>query len=144
MGEAAREAMLIVEEQVEIRSERDVVFARKQGRDIASESGFDAVECAKVATVISELARNIILYAGSGEIVIKIEKTGAGRVVLEVVARDRGPGIEDVELVMRDGYSTSNGLGLGLPGTRRLMDDFELRSEVGQGTTVMVGKWLAR
>jgi len=135
------EAKVISTERVEIGNERDVVIARKLGRDIAGELGFDAVDSAKIATAISELARNIVLYAGSGEIEISVaeaEDTTGGVIV---VARDNGPGIADQELVMRDGYTTSNGLGLGLPGTRRLMDEFELSTTPGAGTAITVCKW---
>jgi serine/threonine-protein kinase RsbT len=133
---------IVSEKRVEIRDEGDIVVARKTGRDMAQEVGFRAVDCTKVATAISELARNIFLYAQVGTIVIRIVIDEDARKGIQIAARDSGPGIKDLDLVMRDGYTTSKGLGLGLPGTKRLMDDFELESESGQGTEVRVGKWL--
>jgi serine/threonine-protein kinase RsbT len=93
-----------------------------------------------VATAISELARNIVRYAVRGEIILRLVQND-GKKGIEVVANDDGPGIPDVGLAMQDGYSTSGGLGLGLPGTRRLMDDFEITSDFGKGTTVTVRRW---
>jgi serine/threonine-protein kinase RsbT len=132
------------EAKLEIHNENDIVTARKRGRDIAGEIGFKAVDCAKIATAISELARNIFLYTRGGVILIRVVSDNGTKSGIEIIASDTGPGIEDIDLVMRDGYTTSNGLGLGLPGTKRLMDEFELKSEPGTGTTVRVGKWLAR
>lgn len=93
-----------------------------------------------MATAISELARNIVRYAVRGEIILRLVQND-GKKGIEVVANDDGPGIPDVGLAMQDGYSTSGGLGLGLPGTRRLMDDFEITSDFGKGTTVTVRRW---
>lgn len=93
-----------------------------------------------VATAVSEITRNIIQYADRGEIEFAIVERD-GRRGLLIVARDRGPGIVDIGLAMQDGYTTSRGLGLGLPGSRRLMDDFDIQSEVGAGTTVTMTKW---
>jgi serine/threonine-protein kinase RsbT len=132
------------EAKLEIQNENDIVTARKKGRDIAGEIGFRAVDRAKIATAISELARNIFLYAQGGFILIRVVSDNGTKSGIEIIARDTGPGIQDIDLVMRDGYTTSNGLGLGLPGTKRLMDEFELKSEPGTGTTVRVGKWLVR
>lgn len=129
---------------IEIRRESDIVSARKTGRDVASAIGFQAVDCAKIATAISELTRNILLYAGNGTVLVKAVEAPSGRVGIEVTAEDSGPGIRDIDVVMRDGYSTSKGLGLGLPGTKRLMDEFEVASQQGRGTTVKVSKWLIR
>jgi serine/threonine-protein kinase RsbT len=95
---------------------------------------------AVVATAISELARNIVRYAVRGEIILRLVQNN-GKRGIEVVAADDGPGIADIGLAMQDGYSTSGGLGLGLPGTRRLMDDFEITSDFGKGTTVTVRRW---
>ena len=93
-----------------------------------------------IATAISELARNIVQYARQGEIVLSaVEGSRRG---IQIVARDHGPGISDLELAMRDGYSTGGSLGLGLPGARRLMDEFAIDSEVGKGTTISMKKWL--
>lgn len=125
---------------VMIRSEADIVAARQHGRRIAGELGFSNGEQALIATAISELARNIVLYAREGEIELSEVTVGVRR-GLVVVASDRGPGIADVELAMRDGFSTSGGLGMGLPGSRRLMDEFSIESALGRGTTVRVTKW---
>lgn len=129
------------EQRVAVRSDLDIVTARVRGRDLAKSLGFGVIDQARVATAISELTRNVVLYAGSGEVMLR-RVEARGRVGLEVECVDQGPGIPDVELALRDGYSTSNGLGMGLPGTRRLMDDFEITSAPGQGTRVVVRKWL--
>jgi len=125
---------------VPIRNDSDIVVARQKGKELSISCGFSGSNLTLIATAISELARNIILYAGNGEIVLCIvhdkEKQG-----IEVVARDKGPGIPDLSLAMQDGYSTGQGLGLGLPGTKRLMDEFSIRSVVGKGTTVITRKW---
>lgn len=107
---------------------------------MASQCGFPATDMAVVATAISELARNIVRYAARGEIIMRLVQNN-GKKGIEVVAADGGPGIPDVGLAMQDGYSTSGGLGLGLPGTRRLMDDFEITSDFGKGTTITVRRW---
>lgn len=125
---------------VAVAADLDVVSARRQGRILAEQLGFSAGEATLVATAISELARNIVLYAGTGEIVVARVDDG-GRFGVAIVARDRGPGIADVRLAVNQGYSTSGGLGLGLPGVRRIMDEFEIDSEVGRGTMVKVIKW---
>jgi serine/threonine-protein kinase RsbT len=101
---------------------------------------FSGSELTLIATAISEVARYIVSYAGKGEIVLRIVKRGQQRGLL-VIARDQGPGIADTDRAMEDGYSTSRGLGLGLPGSKRLMDEFELISEVGKGTEVTMIKW---
>ncbi len=125
---------------IAITSDKDVVQARQQGRLLALQLGFSVGEAALIATAISELARNIVSYAGHGMVTLRQSSAG-GRVNLTIIARDHGPGIADVALALRDGYSSSGGLGLGLPGVRRLMDDFEIDSEPDRGTTVMVRKW---
>lgn len=126
---------------VAIGSDVDIVYARKKGRELASQLGFSSMEMALIATAISELARNIVRYARQGEVNFKLIERGNQRGV-RIVARDKGPGIRDIALAMQDGYSTSNGLGLGLPGARRLMDEFEIVSKIGEGTTVTIKKWL--
>jgi serine/threonine-protein kinase RsbT len=125
---------------VSIASEGDIVDARQKGRMLAAQLGIAGTDLTLVATAISEVARNILKYAQSGEIVLR-EETKSGRKGVVVVARDRGPGIEDIERALQDGYSTGNGLGLGLPGAKRLMDEFHVASTVGQGTTVTMKKW---
>ena len=125
---------------IPIASEGDIVLARQQGRNLAAQLGASSIAMTLVATAISELARNIVQYAQQGEIVLSaVEGSRRG---IQIVARDQGPGIPDLELAMRDGYSTGGSLGLGLPGARRLMDEFAIDSEVGKGTTVSMRKWL--
>ncbi len=126
---------------VAIRSDADIVSARQQGRSLASAIGFTATDATLIATAISELARNILTYAGQGEVAMHgIE--GLQRKGIVISARDSGPGIRNTDDVLRDGYSTSGGLGLGLPGVKRLMDEFAIDSELRRGTTVTVRKWL--
>lgn len=125
---------------VPIRSEADLVTARLRGREIASVLHFSSSELTLIATAISEVTRNILTYAGSGELSLRLIKQAQKMGVL-IVARDRGPGIADLAAAMQDGFSTSGSLGLGLPGSKRLMDEFAVASEVGQGTTVTMTKW---
>ena len=126
---------------VKILNEWDIVAARQVGRNVAKELGFGTVDQARITTTISELARNIYLYAGQGQ--ISIEKVyDNGKTGLRVIAEDNGPGISDIRRVMEDGYTTSGGLGAGLPGVKRLMDDFDIDSEVGKGTRITSTKWL--
>ncbi len=125
---------------VAIRSDSDIVTARQMGRQLAGELGFQATDTTLVATVISELARNIVRYAKAGHIIFeKIENGSASGI--SITAHDDGPGIWNIEQALQVGYSTSGGLGLGLPGVRRLMDEFEVVSKVGEGTTVRTKKW---
>src|SRR5947207_15782662 len=112
---------------VHIGTEADIVAARQQGRTLATSLGFKGSDLTVMATSISEVARNIVNYAGHGEIVLRAAQPGGGTGV-EIVARDEGPGIPDLALAMQDGYSTGRSLGLGLPGAKRLMDEFEIRS----------------
>lgn len=128
------------ESETSIRTDADIVVARRAGRDIAASLEFSATDQVLIATVISELARNILMYARQGEIVVD-RIYDNGRKGLVVVARDHGPGIDDVGKALEIGYSTSGGLGLGLPGVRRLMDEFEISSQQNNGTTVTVRKW---
>ena len=125
---------------VPVASVNDIVTARLQGRVLAQRLGFSAGEATLVATAISELARNIVQYAGNGDIVLRTATNGTRRGIV-VVARDRGPGIADLTLAVRSGYSTSGGLGLGLPGVRRIVDEFQIESNRQDGTTVTVTKW---
>jgi serine/threonine-protein kinase RsbT len=128
------------ESRTAIRSDSDIVTARQLGRELAAELDFSTTDVALLTTAISELARNILTYAGTGEILIRTTTRGSRRGIV-VVANDEGPGIPDLGLALQDGYSTSRGLGLGLPGVRRLMDEFELESAPGDGTTVTAIKW---
>jgi serine/threonine-protein kinase RsbT len=125
---------------VVIAHDGDIVEARRKGRELAQTIGFAGSDLTIIATAISEIARNIVVYADRGEISLSVADNG-GRRGIVVVARDEGPGISDIERAMRDGYSTGKSLGLGLPGARRLMDDFEIVSAVGEGTTVTMRKW---
>jgi serine/threonine-protein kinase RsbT len=128
------------ETRVRIEGEADIVTARQKGRELAAARGLTPTEQTLVATAISEVARNIVVYARHGEVVLSAIES-RGRRGLLVVARDEGPGIANPDLAMRDGYSTGNSLGMGLPGARRLMDEFELSSAVGRGTVVAMKKW---
>jgi len=130
------------EERIPIFHERDIVQARQRGREIAAERGFSTRDQTLIATAISEVARNIVVYAREGHIVLAPIDSDDGRRGISVTAIDHGPGIANVELAMRDGFSTGKSLGLGLPGARRLMDDFEIETAVGQGTTVRLRKWV--
>jgi serine/threonine-protein kinase RsbT len=125
---------------IPIKADVDVVTARQRARVLVSGLRFSTSELTLIATAISEVARNIVTYAGRGEIVLRIVQRGPRRGLL-VIARDQGPGIADIARAMEDGYSTSRSLGLGLPGSKRLMDEFELASELGKGTEVTMTKW---
>jgi serine/threonine-protein kinase RsbT len=126
---------------VKIISEWDIVAARQLGRNVAKELEFGTVDQARITTAISELARNIYLYAGQGE--IRIECINEfGKCGVKVIAADNGPGIQDIRRVMEDGYSTSGGLGAGLPGVKRLMDEFDITSSLEEGTVIKTVKWL--
>ena len=126
---------------VNIQKEWDIVGARQIGRDFARKIGFGTVDQARIATAISELARNIYLYAGTGKIcfetIEEIDHKG-----IAIIAMDNGPGIREISKVMEDGYTTSGGLGAGLPGVKRLMDEFDIISEVGKGTEIKAIKWV--
>ncbi len=126
---------------VPIKSDGDIVLARQYGRQLAAEMGLKGSDLTVLATAISEVARNIVVYASGGEIVLSSIREG-GKSGIVVVAQDSGPGIPDVEMAMQDGYSTGNSLGMGLPGSKRLMDEFEIVSEVGSGTTITMKKWV--
>jgi serine/threonine-protein kinase RsbT len=125
---------------VAINSDQDIVVARQKGRAMAIELGFSSGDATFIATAISELARNIVSYAHKGQITLKGVQ-GSSRVGILVIASDEGPGILDIRQALRDGFSTSGSLGLGLPGVRRLMDEFEINSQPSMGTTVTVKKW---
>ena len=125
---------------ITIASDVDVVSARQHGRELAEQVGFSAGDQTVIAAAISEIARNILNYARRGAITFRTVLDG-DRSGIIIVATDQGPGIPDVPRAMQDGYSTSGGLGLGLPGARRLMDEFEVVSAPRQGTTVTMKKW---
>jgi serine/threonine-protein kinase RsbT len=125
---------------VPIASDQDILAARQKGRSLAAGLSFSPGDATLIATAISELARNIVTYARSGEIRFKV-LDGASRRGIQVVAHDEGPGIPDVQQALRDGFSTSGSLGLGLPGVKRLVDEFHIVSAENRGTTVTVRKW---
>ncbi len=128
------------EMRIAIRSDSDIVLARQKGRELAVEAGFQSTDLTLIATVISELARNIVRYAQHGEIILGLAHDSSAKGVT-VTARDEGPGIWDIEQAMQVGYSTSGGLGLGLPGVKRLMDEMDVIPKPGEGTTVRATKW---
>ncbi len=128
------------EVRVPVASSSDVVVARDRARGLSARAGLSGTDSALVATAVSELARNIVAYAGRGEMVLRLIEDEAEQGV-EVIAVDAGPGIVDLELALQNGYSTSGGLGLGLPGVRRLMDHFHIVSEPRKGTSVTIRKW---
>jgi serine/threonine-protein kinase RsbT len=128
---------------VAIRAESDIVMVRKVARDAAEAVGFDSTDVTRIVTAASELARNVFNYAGSG--IMRWHRLNAGGAPgIELKFKDNGPGIADIGQAMEAGYSTSGGLGLGLPGVKRLMDEMEIKSQVGKGTVVKVRKWLKR
>jgi len=142
IGAPGAESGVANDTRVTIASDVDCVVARQKGRELAAGLGFSLTDTTLIATAISEIARNIVEHARRGEMSLwRAEKEG--RRGIAIVARDEGPGIPNIELAMQDGYSTGKGLGLGLPGARRLMDEFEIVSRVGQGTTVTMRKWVA-
>ena len=126
---------------IPIRNETGIAWSVMEARKFAAAIGFDENNCQMIATAVSELANNIVKYAGRGEILMDRINTGS-RTGIEVVAQDKGPGIEDIQKAMADHYSSGNTLGLGLPGAKRIMDEFELTSEPGKRTTVTIRKWL--
>jgi serine/threonine-protein kinase RsbT len=128
---------------LEIAADTDIVEARGEGRALAARLGFSRTDATLIATAISEIGRNILHHAGRGEVSIA-EAADDHLLGIEVVARDRGPGIQDVEQALSEGYASGNGLGLGLPGAKRLMDDFSIETEIGRGTTVTMRKWRER
>jgi serine/threonine-protein kinase RsbT len=127
---------------VRILTDDDIVTARQEGRRLSSGLGFSSTDLTLIATAISEVARNIRLYAGEGQVQLRLVREN-GRQGIVVVARDEGPGIGDLDRAMEDGYSSGGSFGLGLPGARRLMDEFDIRSKPGAGVTVTMKKWAA-
>jgi serine/threonine-protein kinase RsbT len=126
-----------------ISSQADVVTARRYGLRVALQLGFPEAEATKIAVVISELARNIILYAQRGFISLTPMEDASGTYI-RIVAEDKGPGIQNLDRVLAGGYTTSKGLGLGVSGSKKLMDEFEIESAVGVGTKIIAVKWLRR
>ena len=124
----------------EIASDRDVVEARQNAREQAEAAGFSAGDQTVIAAAVSEIARNILMYARRGTVTMRLEESDHRRGVI-IVAADEGPGIADISRALQDGFSTSGGLGVGLPGSRRLMDEFDITSRPGEGTTITMKKW---
>lgn len=129
------------EVRVAVESESDIVTARQRVRAMAAALGFSSTDQTLIALAVSEVARNIVSYATRGQVTLS-EVDGGGRTGIRVVAKDDGPGIEDIGLAMRDGYSTTRSLGMGLPGAKRVTDEFEIDSAPGRGTTIRMTKWL--
>jgi serine/threonine-protein kinase RsbT len=129
-----------MKEVIEIRADKDIVRARQAVRDFAKGLGFSLVDVTRIATAVSELARNVYIYGMGGRMEMD-QVQDRGRLGLRCIFIDEGPGISDIEKAMADGFSTSNGLGHGLPGARRLMENLEIESEVDKGTRVEVVKW---
>jgi serine/threonine-protein kinase RsbT len=130
-----------LESVIPIESDADVVTARQQARAMASSLEMTSTDQTLLATAISEVARNITTYAKRGEVVLSVVRDDAGRRGIRVIARDDGPGIENLELALQDGYTSGGGLGLGLPGARRLVHEFDIETSPGQGTKVTMVMW---
>jgi serine/threonine-protein kinase RsbT len=128
------------EDTLPVKNENDIIMVRGFGRNIAARLGFGVVDQCRITTAISELARNAVVHGGGGFVTIKSIRND--RKGIEIICRDEGPGIENLELALQGGYSTVGGLGIGLSGARRLMDEFEIDSIRGKGTTVIIRKWL--
>jgi len=126
---------------IDIRTDEDIVKVRQHIRGVCDELGFSLTDTTRIVTSASELARNVVTHATCGQLLWHWIEKGA-RLGLEIHVKDQGPGISDIGLAMNEGYSTGNGLGMGLPGTKRLMDDLEIRSTPGLGTEVVARKWL--
>lgn len=132
--------MVIKTELLPVRTNDDVVMVRQTTRNWSVEVGFSLVDVTKMVTAASELARNTVIYGGGGTVRFERIEEG-GRRALRLVFEDQGPGIPDVNQALKDGFTTGNGLGLGLSGAKRLVSDFEIWSEVGRGTRVSIGRW---
>ena len=126
-------------ETLPVKSEADMVAVRRRVREMSSHLGFGIVDQTKVVTAASELARNTIIYGGGGE--MKVETLNGLRTGLRITFVDNGPGIPDIELALRDGFTSGSGLGLGLGGSKRLVHDFEISSRIGEGTKVTITRW---
>jgi len=128
------------EDKLPVKNESDIIFVRSFGRNLAANAGFGIVDQCRITTAISELARNAVVHGGGGSVTIKtIQNDKKG---IEIICSDEGPGIVNLELALKGGYSTVGGLGIGLSGAKRLMDEFQITSGAGKGTTVIIRKWL--
>jgi serine/threonine-protein kinase RsbT len=128
---------------IALENAHDIAVARNQVRALAAALGFRVIDQTRLATVASELARNVVKYAGRGRLIAQPTEDPNGRQALRLIFEDRGPGIPNIEEAMSDGFSTGRGLGKGLPGSKRLVDEFKIESEIGQGTRVTVLHWKA-
>ncbi|HVF51068.1 MAG TPA: anti-sigma regulatory factor [Pyrinomonadaceae bacterium] len=126
---------------IALESEHDIAVARNEVRAIAVELGFRLIDQTRLATVTSELARNIVKYARSGQMIAQPTESAEGRSGLRLIFEDTGPGIPDIAAAMRDGFTTGRGLGKGLPGSKRLVDEFKIESEMGRGTRITIVRW---
>ncbi len=130
---------VVFSETIPILSEPDIVAVRRRVRETASQIGLSLVDQTKVVTAASELARNTLIYGGGGS--VQLESLNGPRLGVRLTFSDNGPGIPDIELALRDGFTTGSGLGLGLGGTKRLVNEFEIESKAGQGTKVVITRW---
>jgi serine/threonine-protein kinase RsbT len=128
---------------IQIETSTDIVRVRRKVREIATTLGFSITDVARIVTAASELARNIVQFAGSGVMQWTILRRNE-LIGIQLIFVDKGPGIPDVELAMREGYSSGNGLGMGLPGVKKLMDEMEVKSKIGKGTKIKIIKWLRK
>jgi serine/threonine-protein kinase RsbT len=126
-----------------LEDEHDIAVARNEVRQLASALGFRLIDQTRLATVTSELARNVVKYGGQGRLIAQPTASSDGRDGLRLIFEDTGPGIADIAAAMRDGFTTGRGLGKGLPGSKRLVDEFQIESEVGRGTRVTVVRWIS-
>jgi serine/threonine-protein kinase RsbT len=126
---------------MEIKNEADIIRARVRAKAVAEALGFNYMDQTRIATAVSELARNSYQHAGEGEMTIK-PLNRQGRKGIEIIVEDHGPGIENLELALKGGHSTAGGLGMGLSGSKRLMDEFDIKTKSGEGTVVTIRKWL--
>jgi len=126
---------------LKVERDVDVIYIREVGREMAAEAGFGVLDQTRITTAIAELARNIIVHANCGLVVIRKVQRG-DKIGIEIVCKDEGPGIEDIDKALKEGYTTSGGLGIGMAGAKRLMDEFHVESVQDKGTTVIVRKWL--
>lgn len=126
-------------ENLPVQTEPDVVTVRRRVRELSTQLGFSLVDQTKVVTAASELARNTIIYGGGGSVVM--ESLNGPRIGLRLTFEDKGPGIPDIELALRNGFTTGSGMGLGLGGAKRLVNDFDIVSRVGEGTKVTITRW---
>jgi serine/threonine-protein kinase RsbT len=127
---------------IALERDEDIVAARGEVRSLAAALGFGALDQTRLATVASELARNVVKYARRGQLIAQPTSSPHGRSGLRLIFEDEGPGIPDIDAAMRDGFSTGQGLGKGLPGSRRLVDEFKIDSAPGRGTRITVVRWL--